>query len=347
MPERVAVIGLGAMGTPMALRLVEAGFPVAVFDVVPERVQGLVAAGARGGLSPADAVHGCDRVVVMVATPAQLRAALAGADGIAATVPTGAIVIVTGTVGVEAVTEAEAELAPRGVSVLDAAVSGGVRRAGTGELLIMAGGDAGRLERCRTVLAVLGTELVHCGPRVGDGQAVKLVNQLLGGVHLAAAAEALAFATALGLDRELVWQALHRGAAASFMLEHRAPLMLDGRDAAGDRVLPNFLKDLELVAQAAGARKFHPLLATGALELFRRGVALHGGREDDAALVDAYDDAGASSLLQALAQVADLPLGDARATALADGFAVLMAEGDELRAAPPREPHTVFDPRWE
>jgi 3-hydroxyisobutyrate dehydrogenase len=344
MDERVAVVGLGAMGTPMARRLVDAGMQVSVFDIVAERVQGLVVAGARGARSPAEAVRGAQRILVMVATAPQLRGVLAA---VADALPCGATVIVTGTVGVEGVRAAAADLAPRGVSLLDAAVSGGVRRAETGDLLIMTGGDAGLLERCRPLLEILGHDIVHCGDRAGDGQAVKLVNQLLAGVHLAAAAEALAFADALGLDREMVWRAVQRGAGGSFMLQHRGPRMMAGRDAAGDRVLPHFVKDLELVADAAADRGFRPVLAAGALGLFRHGAALDGGRDDDAALLEASEAGPAPELLEAVAQLAGLTLDDERVAALADGFASLAAEQAQLRAASPQAPHMVFDPRWD
>jgi hypothetical protein len=123
--------------------------------------------------------------------------------------------------------------------------------------------------------------------------------------------------------------------------------MLAGRDAAGDRVLGHFVKDLELVAEAAAAGGLSPVLATGALGLFRRGAALDGGRDDDAALLEASEAGPQADLLQAVARFAGLPLTDERVAALADGFAALAADQAELRAVPPAEPHAVFDPRWD
>ena len=121
----------------------------------------------------------------------------------------------------QAVRELAGTLAERGLRTLDAPVSGGVARAEKGDLLIMAGGPENLIEKLHPVLGAMGSSVVHCGPRVGDGQAVKLVNQLLCGVHIAAAAEALAYAEALGLDPRFVFETIRHGAANSFMLEDR------------------------------------------------------------------------------------------------------------------------------
>ena len=219
---RLGFIGLGAMGAPMARNLVGAGFELAVFDV-DERADPRGRGGARraGGGLGADVADGADALVVMVADGAQAEAVLLGDDGAAAALPEDAAVILMSTIGPEAVAALAA-----GLPLLDAPVSGGVARAETGELLIMAGGPAELFERLRPVLDALGSTVVHCGERPGDGQAVKLVNQLLCGVHIAAAAEALAYAEALGLDPAKVHDTIRHGAAASFMLDDRGSRML-------------------------------------------------------------------------------------------------------------------------
>ena len=134
--------------------------------------------------------------------------------------------VVMSTIGPEAARELADALAERDLRTVDAPVSGGVARAEKGELLIMAGGPENLFEKLRPVLGAMGSSVVHCGPRVGDGQAVKLVNQLLCGVHIAAAAEALAYAEALGLDPRFVFEAIRHGAANSFMLQDRGERML-------------------------------------------------------------------------------------------------------------------------
>jgi 3-hydroxyisobutyrate dehydrogenase len=348
--ENVAVVGLGAMGTPMARRLIAAGIQVSVFDVREDRIASLVEAGARGAMSPADAAGDAQAVVAMVATGPQLREAVLGEGGLAGVLRSGTPVIVTGTVGVEVVRDVEAELSAGGIPVVDAAVSGGVARAETGELLIMVGASTELLEGCRPVLEILGTDIVHCGERVGDGQAVKLVNQLLCGVHLTAAAEALAFAAALGLEPREVWDVLRRGAAASFMLEHRGPLMLaaDADPTAG--VLSLFAKDLDLVMDAAAKRGFWPMLSERAREVFRREVGL--GREDDAALLEGFEgppSPHAAPDVGALAQTAGLELSGDRVPELAEHLRSAVAEHEELRRVLRDDvaPHMAFDPRWD
>ena len=210
--SRVAVLGLGAMGLPMATRLAACGFEVAAFDVAAERVGLAVAAGAVAAASPAAAAEGADVVLVGVRDGAQLEAALFADDGAAATLAPGAVVVVTSTVGAEAVQEAADRL---DAAVVDAPVSGGPVRAGEGTLLIMVGGAGDDVAAARPVLDALASTVTVAGPRVGDGQLLKTVNQLLCGVHTAAAAEALALAHALGLDLDATIDVLGRGAAAS------------------------------------------------------------------------------------------------------------------------------------
>jgi 3-hydroxyisobutyrate dehydrogenase-like beta-hydroxyacid dehydrogenase len=284
MSAGIAVVGIGAMGSPMACRLIEAGMDVSIFDVREERMKELVDRGARSATSPADAARTAGTVLVMVATGEQMHSAILGNEGAAHALSSGATVIVTCTVGVEAVQDLATALAAQNVAVADAAVSGGVHRAHLGELLIMVGASAEVLDRCRPVLAPLGSDIVHCGDRVGDGQAVKLVNQMLCGIHLAAAAESISYAAALGLDPQKVWDTVRRGAANSFMLEHRGLRMITGDDGE-ESVLSNFVKDLGLVVDAAQSRGFEPILSARAREVFSLGMELSNGHDDHAALL--------------------------------------------------------------
>ena len=166
--------------------------------------------------------------------------------------------VVMSTIGPEAVRELDQELAGRGLRTLDAPVSGGVARAERGDLLIMAGGPQDLFEELRPALEAMGSSVVHCGPRVGDGQAVKLVNQLLCGVHIAAAAEALAYAESLGLDPRFVFETIRHGAANSFMLEDRGERMLE-EEYVPKSALDIFVKDMGLVGKAAEERGFEAL----------------------------------------------------------------------------------------
>jgi 3-hydroxyisobutyrate dehydrogenase/putative dehydrogenase len=272
----------------MAGRLAEAGFELKVFDVVAERARPLVELGAESAASPKEAAEGSDALVLMVANAAQASGVLFGEGGVAEALPEGAAVVVMSTIGPEAVRDLTDALADRGLHTLDAPVSGGVARAEKGDLLIMAGGPQDLFEELRPVLEAMGSSVVHCGPRVGDGQAVKLVNQLLCGVHIAAAAEALAYAEALGLDPRFVFETIRHGAANSFMLEDRGERMLEEEYVPPKSALDIFVKDMGLVGKAAEERGFEAPLAAAALEMYLAGRDAGLGAEDDSGVIRVF-----------------------------------------------------------
>ena len=289
--RRLAVIGLGAMGAPMAGALSSAGYDVSVFDVDSDRTREVAeAVGARAAESPVEAVRDCEALVVMVADGAQAQRALLGDGGAVAALPAGAPVILMSTVGPEAVAALEEQLAAAGHPLLDAPVSGGVARAQTGDLLIMAGGPAELFERLRPILDAMGAQVAHCGEHAGDGQAVKLVNQLLCGVHIAAAAEALAYAARLGLNPQAVHCTISSGAAASFMLDDRGRRMLDRAFTEPRSALDIFVKDMGLVTEAGAAHGARTPLADAARGLFDEGAARGLGREDDSGVIRTLED---------------------------------------------------------
>jgi len=272
----------------MAGRLTEAGFEPKVFDVVAERARPLVELGAESAASPKEAAEGSEALVLMVANAAQASAVLFGEGGVAEALPEGAAVVVMSTIGPEAVRDLADALADRGLRAMDAPVSGGVARAEKGDLLIMAGGPPDLFEELRPVLEAMGSSVVHCGPRVGDGQAVKLVNQLLCGVHIAAAAEALAYAEALGLDPRFVFETIRHGAANSFMLEDRGERMLEEEYVPPKSALDIFVKDMGLVSKAAEKQGFEAPLASAALGMYLAGRDTGLGAEDDSGVIRVF-----------------------------------------------------------
>jgi 3-hydroxyisobutyrate dehydrogenase len=283
---RLGFVGLGAMGFPMAKRLVGAGFEfVKVFDVLEERTRPLVALGAVSTASPKEAAEGSEALVLMVANTDQAKGVLFGEGGAAEALPEGAAVVIMSTIGPQDVRELANALAERGLRTLDAPVSGGVARAEKGDLLIMAGGPEDLFEELRPGLGAMGSSVVHCGPHVGDGQAVKLVNQLLCGVHIAAAAEALAYAEALGLAPRFVFETIRHGAANSFMLEDRGERMLEEAFVPPKSALDIFVKDMGLVRNAAEERGFEAPLSSAALELYLAGKEAGLGTEDDSGVI--------------------------------------------------------------
>jgi 3-hydroxyisobutyrate dehydrogenase/putative dehydrogenase len=286
---RVAWLGLGAMGLPMARRLVEAPHDVTAYDPVQAARETFATAGGAPAATAAEASTGADLVFVIVATPDQATAALFGPDGAAQALAPGATVVVMSTIGPATVRDLADRLDPLGVGVIDAPMSGGVARAERGDLVVMVGGPRERFDAVRPFLDRLGSTVAYVGENVGDGQALKLVNQLLAGVHIAAAAEALGLAAALGLDPRAAWEVVRHGAAGSFMLDDRGARMLDGEFEPVRSALDIFVKDMGLVVSAAKARRLPTPLAAAAEQLYLAGSAEGLGRRDDASLVTLYE----------------------------------------------------------
>jgi len=282
---RVGWIGLGAMGSPMAGCLARAGFAVTAFDIDPARAEALAGDGVAPATSIADAAAGSDVLGVMVATPDQVESVLFGDDPAADALPPGAVVVVMATVGPAPVRQWAQRLGEKQVDLVDAPVSGGAVRAGAGDLLIMVGGTPAAVDRVRPLLDAMARTAPHVGAAPGDGQKVKLVNQLLCGVHIAVAAEALAFAETLDLDPAATWEVLRGGAAASFMLDDRGARMVHPTDEVKS-ALDIFVKDMALVTDAAHTTGFTAPLAEAAEQLYLTGHHAGLGRRDDSTVIE-------------------------------------------------------------
>ena len=263
---RIGWIGLGAMGAPMASCAAHAGHSITTYDVAPDR---------GDAASAAEAARDADILVLMVATAEQADAALAEIGD------TDATLLVMATVGPSAVEEWA-----KTFTIVDAPVSGGVARAGDGDLLIMVSGAADAIERVRPLLDTLARSAPVVGDRPGDGQKVKLVNQLLCGVHIAAAAEALAFAEAMGLDAGAVRDVIRDGAAASFMLDDRGERMVQGAFDEAKSALDIFVKDMGLVTGAARSVDHATPLAAAAEAMYVAGSKAGLGRQDDSSVIE-------------------------------------------------------------
>jgi 3-hydroxyisobutyrate dehydrogenase len=288
----VAVIGLGAMGLPMATRLASS-LAVTVFDPVAERVELARQAGASAADTPALAAAGATVVVLAVRTQAQVEGALFDQGGAAETLEKGAAVVLTSTVGAEGARSVAARLAAQGVHLVDLPVSGGAARAGTGDLLALLGGSDDAVAVARPVLDLLASTIAVIGPNPGDGQAMKAVNQLLCGVHIAAAAEALALAKGLGLDPQAALDALGAGAAASFMLANRGPRIVEALAGGTPEVLSRidiFVKDMGIVTDAGKAAGVAMPVAAAAEQLYRLALLSGLGASDDSNLATLVGD---------------------------------------------------------
>lgn len=286
---KVAVLGLGAMGLPMATRLTSQ-LTVHGFDIAQPRLDLAVEAGVLPFTSAVEAVAGVDAVLLAVRDGAQLEDVLFGEAGIAGSLAAGSVVILTSTVGMDGIASVAARLDEFNVELVDAPLSGGPVRAGEGDLLIVVGASPTARETAAPVLELLASTLTVVGDKAGDGQALKTVNQLLCGVHIAAAAEALALAESLGLDPAATLDALMSGAAASFMLGNRGPRMLQAYDEDGAEVLSRldiFVKDMGIVGKAARAAGLATPVAAAAEQLYLIGKAQGLSAQDDSAVITA------------------------------------------------------------
>lgn len=284
-PRPVAVLGLGAMGLEMATRLAKE-FAVTGYDPSPGAAAQAAARGITLKNSPRRAVLGGHIIVLSVRTAEHARDALFGTDGAVHGCSEDTIVMLTSTIGAPEARQLAADLWNYRVAMLDLPVSGGPRRAGLGELLVFAGGSADILTRALPVVHALASRIAHAGESPGDGQSLKAVNQLLCGVHIAAAVEALTLAGSLGLNLSTVLDVLETGAAASFMLTDRGPRIL--QVLAGDTPdvrsrLDIFVKDMAIVLDSGRAGGVPTPVAAATEQLFRLAAAAGFGAQDDSA----------------------------------------------------------------
>lgn len=246
---RIAVIGLGIMGAPMAANLASAGFDVTGYNRSPEKVEALVAAGGTGADSVAEAVRGADVIITIVPDSPDVEEVTGGDDGIFAHAEKGSLYIDMSSIRPDVSVRVAAAGRDAGLRVLDAPVSGGEAGAIEGNLSIMVGGEADDFAAARPVLDALGTTIVHVGP-AGSGQTVKAANQLVVAVNIEALAEAVVFLEAHGVDTAAALKVLGGGLAGSTVLDRKGANMLAREFAPGFRLALHH-KDLGIVTSAA------------------------------------------------------------------------------------------------
>lgn len=286
--QTVAFVGLGAMGRPMAANLAKAQFRLRAFDV---------AAGARSAFaemapqaticaSVEEAARGADALVLMVVNAEQAESVLFDKGALASLAPSAAVVLMA-TCAPNCVEEIAARVAASGRGFVDAPVSGGIVGAQQGTLTIMAGADDAAFAAAEPLLKTMGDKLFRVGDRPGQGAVVKTVNQLLCGVHIAAAAEGLALAEKAGISGEIFLKILGGSAAGSWMLNNRGPRMIDD-DPPVTSAVDIFVKDLGIVLDAGRAQKASLPLAAAALQMFLAASANGFGGMDDSQVVRIY-----------------------------------------------------------
>jgi 2-hydroxy-3-oxopropionate reductase len=289
LPERVAFIGLGIMGKPMARRLLGAGVPLTVHSRSPGPVDELVAEGAGRAGSPAEAAGGADVVITMLPDTPDVERVVLGDDGVRSGTAPGSLLIDMSTIDPGMARWVAETLAADGVEALDAPVSGGERGAIDGTLSVMVGGSEVAFDRATPLLSAIGTNVVHVGP-AGAGQVAKACNQLVVAATIEAVAEALLLAERSGVDAAKVREALLGGFAGSKILEVHGQRMLDRGFEPGFRARLH-RKDARIVLAAAEATGTPiPAFEVVAAQLDRLVDELGGGELDHAAMYAALAD---------------------------------------------------------
>lgn len=289
MSQNIAVIGLGSMGFGMAASLVRAGHTVYGADINAARVDELVALG--GHAATPDIAASVDVLVCVVLNAAQTETVLFGDSGWADGLRKGAVIVSCATVAPDFARDMEAKAQARGLHYLDAPISGGAIKAASGQLSIMASGTAAAFEAAQGALDGMAETVHHLGDGAGAGSAMKAVNQLLAGVHIAAMGEALAFAASQDLDLQRVYDVITGSAGNSWMFGNRAPHVIEN-DYAPRSSINIWPKDLGIVSDIAGAAGLPLPMTQTALDQYRKAVEAGLGHVDDAVITKIFAQAG-------------------------------------------------------
>ncbi len=286
----IGFVGVGVMGRPMAHNLLKAGYPCTICDVNPKPVEALVAEGATAAGSAAQAARGCDIFITMVVNDAQFTATLFEPGNAAFVLKPGTVVIGMSTMSMRTVQDAAARLRDRGVDYLDAPVSGGEKGATEGTLSIMIGGPTKVVERCRPVLEVLGSNIYHVGQSAGDGQAAKMINQLMVCVHNAVAAEALTLGEKVGLDKAMLFEIISKSAGNSWIFSDRGQRMVSEQFSPPKSALSILVKDLGFVVDTANAIGHPLILGSVTYQLYKMARIKGWSNLDDSIMIKLMED---------------------------------------------------------
>jgi 3-hydroxyisobutyrate dehydrogenase len=275
------------MGMGVAQSLLRAGFAVQAYDVRPEAVQKIVDAGGQGAASPAALGAEVEALLILVVNALQTEAVLFGEVGAASRLKPGSVVISSATVSPEFATSLGERLQSMGLQLIDAPVSGGVAKAASGELSVMASGPPEAFARCEGIFKAIASRVYPLGDKPGQGSTVKMINQLLAGVHIAAAAEAIALGLRAGADPAQLYDVICNSAGNSWMFQNRVPHILAG-DYTPLSAVNIFVKDLGIVLDYAKQNVFPLPLSAAAHQMFLQASAAGLGREDDSAVIKIF-----------------------------------------------------------
>ena len=285
---RVCVVGLGSMGMGAARSCIAAGLATYGADLNPATCAALREAGAEAaGADASSFAQHLDAVLLLVVNAAQCRAVLFGPDGLAPKLRPGTAVMVSATISAADARAMAAELEPMGLLMLDAPVSGGAAKAALGEMTVMAAGPRAAFDRLRPVLDAVAGKVYEIGAEIGLGATVKIIHQLLAGVHIAAGAEAMALAARAGIPLDTMYEVVTNAAGNSWMFENRMKHVVEG-DYTPHSAVDIFVKDLRLVTETALSLNFPLPLASTAYAMFANASNAGFGREDDSAVIKTF-----------------------------------------------------------
>lgn len=288
MPGKVGFIGLGAMGGPMALNLLKHGFSLVVHDIDATKLEAALAAGAAVAQSPEAVAAAALRTIVIVETTDQVEAVIIGEHGIIHGAASGHVVLCMSTIDPFVLRRIGERLSDRGIAMLDAPVSGGTVRAKSGELSVIAGGAPETYAACEDLFRAMGKNLFHVGA-LGQGLAMKLLNNMLGQVTTVAIAEALVFGVKAGLDPQKIYEVVRVSTGNSVQFENRVPRMLR-RDFAPGGTIDISYKDQDLETSVAKRLGVPLLLANLTQQVYQMARAQGLNKEDGSAIIKVFED---------------------------------------------------------
>ena len=285
--QKAGVIGLGSMGLGVARTLLKKGFEVHAFDVRPEVSKSFAKEGGVAARSPAEVGRNVPVVIILVVNADQTNDVLFGKDGAVSTLAKGSVVIASSTVAPEFAVDLGKRLDAQGLLLIDAPVSGGAARAAKGELSVMGSGAKAAFKKADAVLKAIAIKVYELGDAAGTGSKVKMINQLLAGVHIAAAAEAIALGIRTGADPKVIYEVISNSAGSSWMFQNRVPHILDG-DYTPLSAVNIFVKDLGIVLDSAKKMTFPLPITAAAHQMFLAAAGAGLGYEDDISVVKVY-----------------------------------------------------------
>ncbi len=285
--KKIGFIGLGIMGKPMARNLLKAGYPLTVYDIVPDKAEEVVEAGAKAGSSSKDVAEKSEVTITMLPNSPDVKEAVLGRNGVLEGAKPGTILIDMSSIAPLASKEVAEKAKEKGVTVLDAPVSGGEPKAIEGTLAIMVGGPQETFDEVEDILSVMGASVTRVG-EVGSGNMTKLANQIIVALNIAAMSEAMVLAAKAGVNAEKVFQAIRGGLAGSTVLDAKMPLVLEGNFKPGFRIELH-IKDLANALDTAHEVGVPVPLSSAVMEVMQALKVDGKGTDDHGGIIQFYE----------------------------------------------------------